>query len=128
MKALNYLSIITVANLMISSVFSLAGIFSPSSLLPAGMPVNSSTIVFALYAAVRAIPLAIVALFAIRMRDKKPILILAVLAGIIQFSDGFIGLYQRDLSKVIGPFVLAALTFIGIFMNWRTINADESNA
>jgi hypothetical protein len=62
------------------------------------------------------------------MRDKKPILILAVLAGIIQFSDGFIGLYQRDLSKVIGPFVLAALTFIGIFMNWRTINAEESNA
>jgi hypothetical protein len=121
MKALTYLSIITVANLMISSAFSLAGIFIPSSMLPAGMQVNSGTIVFALYAAARAVPLAIVALFAIRMRDKKLILVLAVLAGMIQFADGFIGLYQRDLSKAIGPFVLAALTFIGIFMNWRAI-------
>jgi ABC-type polysaccharide/polyol phosphate export permease len=56
------------------------------------------------------------------MSDKKPLLLLAVLAAIIQFSDGFIGVYERDLSKVIGPFVLAALTFIGIFMNWRAIN------
>jgi len=122
MKALTYLSTITVANLMISAAFSLAGIFSPSSLLPAGVPVNSGTMVSALYAAARSIPLAIGALFAIRMSDKKPLLLLAVLAAIIQFSDGFIGVYERDLSKVIGPFVLAALTFIGIFMNWRAIN------
>jgi hypothetical protein len=128
MKALNYLRIITIVNLMISSAFSLAGIFSPYSLLPAGMPVNSGATVFALYAATRSIPLAIVALFTIRMRNKKPLLVLAVLAAIIQFSDGFIGLYERDLSKAIGPFVLAALTFVGIFMNWRTINAEDSNA
>jgi hypothetical protein len=127
MKALNYLRIITLVNLMISSAFSLAGIFSPYALLPAGMPVNSSTTVFALYAAARSIPLVIVALFAIRMRNKKPLLLLAVLAGIIQFCDGFIGLYERDLSKAIGPFVLAALTFMGVFMNWQTINAKDSN-
>jgi hypothetical protein len=56
------------------------------------------------------------------MRDKMPTLILAVLGGMIQFIDGFIGLYLHDLIKVIGPFVLAVLTFAGIFINWRPIH------
>jgi hypothetical protein len=94
-------------------------------LLPAATPVNSGTIVFALFAAARSVPLAIVALFAITMRDKKPILILAVVGGLIQFADGFIGLYMHDLTKIIGPFLLAALTFAGIFMNWRPINNNN---
>jgi hypothetical protein len=122
MKALNYLRVITVANLIISAGFSLAGIFNPSVLLPAGTPVNSGTLVFALFAAARSVPLAIVALFAITMRDKKPLLILAVVGGMIQFADGFIGLYLHDVSKVIGPFALSVLTFAAIFMNGRPIN------
>jgi hypothetical protein len=121
MKALNYLRVITVVNLLISAGFSLAGIFNPSVLLPAATPVNSGALVFALFAAARSVPLAIVALFAITMGDKRPMLILAVVAGLIQFADGFIGLYMHDLTKVIGPFVLSALTFTGIFMNWRPI-------
>ena len=125
MKALNYLRVITVANLIVSAGFSLAGIFNPSVLLPAATPVNSGTLVFALFAAARSVPLAIVALYAITMRDKKPILILAVVGGMIQFADGFIGLYMHDLTKIIGPFALSVLTFAGIVMNWRPINNNN---
>jgi hypothetical protein len=118
MKALNFLRLVTGVNLMVSAGFSIAGALKPSFIIPTNIQVNSGTIVFALYGAARTIPLAIIGLFAILSNaDSRTILFLGVLAAVIQFTDGFIGIYQKDITKSIGPFLLALLTFIAIYMN-----------
>jgi hypothetical protein len=42
-------------------------------------------------------------------------MMLAVLAGTIQLLDGFIGVYQHDPGKTIGPFAIGMLQFAAIY-------------
>jgi hypothetical protein len=45
-----------------------------------------------------------------------------LLAGGVQLLDGFIGLYQHDISKTMGPFILAIATFTGVYLNRRPLS------
>jgi ethanolamine transporter EutH len=112
--------IITIANVLIATGYSIAGILSSSSMLSEDIIVGESAFVFALYAGARTIPLAIITLIAIFKRYKKSIITLGFLAGCIQFIDGFIGIYQHDVLKSGGPFFLSIIQIIAICLAMRS--------
>jgi hypothetical protein len=104
-------SLITAINVLIASGFSIAGLVSPQSVLPAGYVPTESSALFAMYAAARTVPLALITLAAIYYRATAALLILGTLAGVVQFLDAGIGLFQHDAGKSAGPFVIAAIQF-----------------
>jgi hypothetical protein len=114
-KAMRLTSIVTAANVLIASGFSIAGLVAPASLLPAKDAPSEASFIFAMYAAARTLPLALAALVAIYKRSATALLALGALAGLIQLVDAAIGLYQHDLGKTIGPLVIAGLQFYAVF-------------
>jgi hypothetical protein len=104
-------SLITAINVLIASGFSIAGLVSPQSVLPAGYVPTESSALFAMYAAARTVPLALITLAAIYYRATVALLILGTLAGVVQLLDAGIGLFQHDAGKSAGPFVIAAIQF-----------------
>ena len=110
------LSWITAINVLVACGFSVAGLVAPQVLLPSGSISNEASRIFALYAAARSIPLAFVALAVIYKRSTSSLVILGILAGIIQFSDAGVGLYQHDLGKTVGPLVIALIQFFAVFV------------
>ncbi|MBB6111792.1 hypothetical protein SAMN05421821_11473 [Mucilaginibacter lappiensis] len=119
MKALTFLKIITVLNVLISTGFSVAGIFNPFSILPAHITTDKAIAITTLYAGARTIPIATLAIISIFGKQWDAFITLAVLAGIIQFLDGFIGIYQHDVSKAAGPFFIATVQFVAIYLAGR---------
>jgi hypothetical protein len=114
-------SLVTAVNVLVASGFSVAGLISPQSLLPAGyVPTESSTL-FALYAAARTIPLALAALAAIYLRATSALLVLGTLAGVIQLLDAGIGLFQHDIGKSAGPFFIAVVQFSVVLLLNRSL-------
>ncbi|HSZ85897.1 MAG TPA: hypothetical protein VK787_07685 [Puia sp.] len=111
---LTFVSVITAINVLVATGFSVAGVVAPSSLVPTSAAIADSTIIFAMYAAARTIPLAILSIWAIIKHTRQELFILGVLAGAMQFLDGFIGIYQHDMGKTAGPFFLAALQFVAL--------------
>jgi hypothetical protein len=111
-----FMTIITVVNVLIATGYSVAGILNPALMLPKNIIVNESAFIFALYAGARTIPLAFLSLIVIFKRYKASIITLGLLAGCIQFFDGFIGIYQRDIFKSGGPFFIAIVQIIAIYM------------
>jgi hypothetical protein len=96
--------LVTAIDVLVAAGFAIAGIVQPS-------------IVFALFAAARAVPLAIVTLVAIGLGAITAVEWLGALAGIIQLADFCIlGLRQRAMAKAIGPLVLAILQFLVIIL------------
>jgi hypothetical protein len=122
-NAMRLASIVTAANVLIASGFSIAGLIAPASLLPAKDAPSEASFIFAMYAAARTLPLALAALVAIYKRSAMAVLALGALAGLVQLVDAAIGLYQHDLGKTIGPLVIAALQFYAVF---RLENAARS--
>jgi len=118
-KNLIFVSVVTAINVLVATGYSVAGLIDPSSILPASSVITDSTLIFAMYAAARTIPLAILAIWAVVKRTRQELIILGLLAGTIQFLDGFIGLYQHELGKTIGPFVLALLQITAITMTFK---------
>src|SRR3979490_1768144 len=55
-------SLVTAINVLVASGFSIAGLVSPKSILPAGYVPTEDSSIFAMYAAARTIPLAVMAL------------------------------------------------------------------
>ena len=55
-------SLVTAVNVLVASGFSIAGLFSPKSILPADYAPTEASFIFAMYAAARSIPLALMAL------------------------------------------------------------------
>ena len=104
-------SLITAINVLIASGFSIAGLVSPQSVLPASYVPTESSALFAMYAAARTVPLALITLAAIYYRATVALLILGTLAGVVQLLDAGIGLFQHDAGKSAGPFVIAAIQF-----------------
>ena len=102
-------SAITALNVLVASGFSIAGLFKPEYVLPPGSVQTEASFIFAMYAAARTLPLALMALAAIYQRSPSSLKVLGLLAGLIQFADAAIGLYQHDIGKTIGPLVLGAL-------------------
>lgn len=116
MKALNFLKVITLINVTVAAGFSVAGMLNPGLIVPAHAGAGKGMAVFALYAGARTLPFAIIAILSIFNKQWNALITLAVLAGLIQLLDGFIGLCQHDLSKTIGPFIIALLEFAAIYL------------
>jgi hypothetical protein len=85
-------------------------------------------LVFALYAAARTVPLAVMALIAIYRRSIPMLLVLGTLAGGIQLLDGIIGIYQHDWGKSVGPFAIAVLQFHALFRLKKLASKTASRA
>ena len=94
-------AVVTAISALVSAGFSLAAVFART-------PYDTT----ALYAASRSVALPIAVAVAIFRRSPIGIASLALVMCLVQFFDGFIGIYAHDASKTYGPFVLALLTFI----------------
>jgi hypothetical protein len=107
-------SAITALNVLVASGFAIAGLFRPEYVLPVGSVQTQASFIFAMYAAARTLPLALMALAAIYQRSSSSLKVLGLLAGFIQFADGAVGLYQYDIGKTIGPLVIGALQMYAV--------------
>jgi hypothetical protein len=80
-------SLVTAINVLVAGGFSIAGLVSPKSILPPGATPTDASLIFAMYAVARSLPIAIVALIAIYKRSESALLMLGTLAGFIQLLD-----------------------------------------
>ena len=117
-------SLVTAINVLVASGFSIAGLVSPKSILPAGYAPTEASFIFAMYAAARSIPLALMALIAIYKQSEAALLILGTLAGFIQLLDAGVGMLQHDLGKSIGPLVIAAFQFFAVYLLNRSTRSS----
>ncbi len=117
MKALTFLKIVTTVNVLVAAGFSVAGIINPASILPVDISADKAIAIFALYAAARTIPLAAATIIFVFGKRRDGLFTLAFLAGVAQLLDGFIGIYQHDVSKTAGPFFIAVVTFIALYLS-----------
>jgi hypothetical protein len=122
MKALTFLKIFTVVNVLVATGFAVAGIVSPHLLFVANATSDKAITVFALYAGARGIPMALLTIMSVFSKHWNAFITLAVVAGLIQFLDGFIGIYEQDLSKTVGPFIIATIQFTAIYLAVRNNN------
>jgi hypothetical protein len=115
-KTMRLASWITAIDVLVAGGFSIAGLVKPESILPGGEVATRASSIFAMYAAARTIPLALITLAAIYKRSMAAVLILGFLAGVIQAVDAAIGVFQQDWGKSIGPLVISVLQFFAAFM------------
>ena len=119
-------SLITAIDVLVASGFSIAAIVRPQYLLPAGSVPTQASLLMAMYAAARTIPLALFALAAIYKRAAPALLILGGLAGAMQLLDAGIGLFERDPGKCAGPLFIAVLQFFVIHLLHRSVRTAGS--
>jgi FlaA1/EpsC-like NDP-sugar epimerase len=120
LNAMRLASLVTAINVLVASVFSIAAIFRPEAVVPAGSIPTEASLLLAMYAAARTIPLALFALAAIYKQATSALLILGALAGAVQLLDAGIGLFQHDLGKFAGPLFIAALQFFAVYLLHRS--------
>jgi hypothetical protein len=80
--------LVTAFDVLVAGGFSIAGLVSPKSILPASYVPTEASFIFAMYAAARTIPLAFITLIAIYKNSTSAVLVLGTLAGFIQLLDG----------------------------------------
>jgi len=120
-KAIWLASLVTAINVLVASCFSILGIIRPQYLVPAGSVPTQASLILAMYAAARTIPLALFALGAIYKQATSALLILGALAGTIQLLDAGIGLFERDPGKCVGPLFIAVLEFVVVYLLHRSL-------
>ena len=120
-KAIRLASVVTAINVLVASGFSIVGIIRPQYLLPAGSVPTQASLILAMYAAARTIPLALFALGAIYKRATSALLLLGALAGVMQLLDAGIGLYEHDPGKCGGPLFIAGLQFVVVYVLHRSV-------
>src|SRR5260370_25725536 len=86
-KAIRLASVVTAINVLVASSFSIVGIIRPQYLVPAGSVPTQASLILAMYAAARTIPLALFALGAIYKQATSGLLFLGALAGTMQLLD-----------------------------------------
>jgi hypothetical protein len=118
--AMRLASVVTAINVLVASGFSIVGIVSPQYLVPESVPTEAS-LLLAMYAAARTIPLALFALGAIYKQSAPALLILGALAGVIQLLDAGIGLFEHDLGKFAGPLFISVLQFVVVYLLHRSV-------
>jgi len=121
MKAIRLASVVTAINVLVASGFSIAAIIRPQYLLPAGSVPTQASLILAMYAAARTIPLALFALGAIYKQAAPALLILGALAGTMQLLDAGIGLFEQDIGKCAGPLFIAILRFFVVYLLHRSV-------
>ena len=120
-KAIRLASLVTAINVLVASGFSIAAIIRPQYLVPAEPVPTRASLLLAMYAAARTIPLAFFVLGAIYKQTTPALLILGTLAGVIQLLDAGIGLFEQDLGKCAGPLFIAALQFFVLYLLHRSV-------
>jgi hypothetical protein len=120
-KAIRLASVVTAINVLVASGFSITGIIRPQYLVPAGYIPTQASLILAMYAAARTIPLALFALWAIYKQATPALLILGALASAIQLLDAGIGLFEHDLGKCAGPLSIAVLQLFVIYLLHRSV-------
>ena len=121
MKASRLASVVTAINVLVASGFSIVGIIRPQYLLPAGSVPTQASLILALYAGARTIPLALFALWAIYKQSTSALLILGALAGAMQLLDAGIGLFEHDIGKCAGPLFIAILQLFVVYLLHRSV-------
>jgi hypothetical protein len=119
--AMRLASVVTAINVLVASVFSIVGIVSPQYLVPVESVATDASLLLAIYAAARTIPLALFALGAIYKQAAPASLILGALAGVIQLLDAGIGLFEHDLGKFAGPLFISVLQFVVLYLLHRSM-------
>src|ERR1700730_13286793 len=120
-KAMRLASVGTAINVLGASGFSIVGIIRPQYLVPAESFPTQASLILAMYAAARRIPLALIALWAIYKQDVPALVLLGALAGAMQLLDAGIGLFEHDLGKCAGPLFIAVLQFIVAYVLHRSV-------
>jgi hypothetical protein len=120
-KAIQLASVVTAINVLVASGFSIVGIVHPQYLLPAGSVPTQASLILAMYAAARTIPLALFTLGAIYKLAAQALLILGSLAGTMQLLDASIGLFEHDPGKCAGPLFIAVLQFVVVYVLHRSV-------
>jgi hypothetical protein len=118
-KAFRLASLVTAIDVLVASGFSIAGIIRPQYLVPAGSVPTQASLILAMYAAARTIPLALFVLGAIYKQAAHTLLILGALAGTVQLLDAGIGLFEHDPGKCAGPLFIAILQFFVVYLLHR---------
>ena len=120
-KAIRLASLVTAINVVVAGGFSIAAIIRPQVLVPGGSVPTQASLLLAMYAASRTIPLALFALGAICKQATPALLILGALAGAMQLLDAGIGLFEHDLGKCAGPLFIAVLQFFVVYLLHRSV-------
>ena len=120
MKAIRLASLVTAINVLVASGFSIAAIVRPQYLVPAESVPTQASLISAMYAAARTIPVALFALGAIYKQATSALLLLGALAGAMQLLDAGIGLFEHDLGKCAGPLFIAVLQFFVVYVLQRS--------
>ena len=120
-KAIRLASLVTAINVLVASGFSIAAIIRPQYLVPVESVRTQASLLLAMYAAARTIPLALFALGAIYRQATSALLILGALAGTMQLLDAGIGLFEHDPGKCAGPLAIAVLQFIVVYLLHRSV-------
>ena len=120
-KAIRLASLVMAINVLVASGFSIAGIIRPQYVVPAGSVPTQASLILAMYAAARTIPLALFAFWAIYKQSTSALLILGALAGTMQLLDAGIGLFEHDLGKCVGPLFIAILQFFVVYQLHRSV-------
>jgi hypothetical protein len=97
-KAMRLASVVTAIDVLVASGFSIVGIIRPQYLVPAGSVPTQASLILAMYAAARTIPLALFALWAIYKQAAPALVLMGTLAGAMQLLDAGIGFFERFLS------------------------------
>src|ERR1700686_2791560 len=120
-KAIRLAWLLPAINVLVAGGFSIAAIIRPQYLVPAESVPTEASLLLAMYAAARIIPLALFALAAIYKRATSALLILGPIAGGTQLLDAGIGLFQHDLGKCAGPLFIAVLQFFVVYLLHRSV-------
>lgn len=105
---------VTIANVLISAAFAIAGVVRPG-LVRAGDPSPQSR-TFALYAAARAVTLALFVLLAAGLGATPLVFWLGAVAGLVQVFDAAIGWIDRAPLRTLGPLVIAIVQLAVLFL------------
>src|SRR5579863_2877348 len=119
------LSWVTAINVLVACGFSIAGLLAPQVLLPSGSISTEASWIFAMYAAARSVPLALVTLAVIYKRSTSGLLILGTLAGLIQICDVGVGLYEHNPGKTAGPLMIALIQFYAVFVFHKSTSTKQ---
>jgi hypothetical protein len=119
-KAMRLASVVTAIDVLVACGFSIVGIIRPQYLVPAGSVPTQASLILAMYAAARTIPLALFALWSIYTQAAPALVLLGALAGTMQLLDAGIGLFEHDLGKCAGPLLIAVLQFFVVYVLHRS--------
>src|SRR5271163_1507103 len=120
-KAFRLASVVTAINVLVASGFSIVGIIRPQYLVPVESVPTQASLILAMYAASRTIPLALFTLGAIYKQAAPALLMLGAFAGVMQLLDAGIGLFQHDFGKFAGPLFIAVLQFLVVYLLNRSM-------